>query len=135
MNERYRYRGITTGGGWRHGYISNSTDGKRWYINNSSGRPFAYEVYPDTICQCTGLRDKNGKLIFEHDILSGPLAPDYPEVKIRVVVRWEGCGFVTRQPPYYGQELTDEPSPLDKWDCEHFEVIGNEFDGRELMEE
>lgn len=54
-------------------------------------------------------------------------APDYPEVKIRVVVRWEGCGFVTRRPPYW-QELTDEPSPLDKWDCEHFEVIGNEFD-------
>ncbi len=76
MNERYRYRGITTGGGWRHGYI-----------NNSAERPFAYEVYPDTICQCTGLRDKNGKPIFEHDILSGPLDPDYPEIEIRVVVR------------------------------------------------
>ena len=28
-----------------------------------------HEVIPDTICQCTGLSDKNGKLIWENDIL------------------------------------------------------------------
>lgn len=29
----------------------------------------AWEVDPDTVGECTGLRDKNGKLVFEGDIL------------------------------------------------------------------
>lgn len=27
------------------------------------------EIDPSTICRCTGIEDKNGKLVFEHDIV------------------------------------------------------------------
>ena len=33
----------------------------------------AYEIDINTLCRCTGCHDRNGKLIFENDILNGEL--------------------------------------------------------------
>ena len=44
------------------------------YYQDGSGNqrePYEYEVDPATVGQCTGLEDKNGKLIFEGDIVKG----------------------------------------------------------------
>lgn len=44
-----------------HYIIFQKTDG--------SGRMCRAEAAPDTLCRCTGVRDRNSRLIFEHDVV------------------------------------------------------------------
>ena len=67
MKYRYLFKAKTCNGKWVSGFLHCKDD--KWYISNKAGSPFTYEVRPDTICQCTGLKDKNGKLIWEGDII------------------------------------------------------------------
>lgn len=71
-------------------------------------------VIPETVGQYTGLTDKNGKKIFEGDIVK--ISND--EI---FEVKYEDGGFTA------GLFLGD-------WDYGHVEVIGNIYDNPELME-
>ena len=74
MNDRYLYRAKRTDNGeWVEGayYIEPYTD-KCFVIRwNSTGLGFNefIEVDGANICQCTGLKDKNGKMIWENDVV------------------------------------------------------------------
>lgn len=75
-----------------------------------------HEVNPSTICQCTGLKDKNGKLIWENDICK---------------YQWRGkakIDVIKYVPPMFSY------SRAMRWDLDKDEVIGNIFDNKELLE-
>ena len=96
------------------------------------------EVSPATVGQYTGLRDKNGKRIFEGDILRiakisdglgsyyhPPL--DYP---VNVVVKWDLCAWMW-------ETLCEDKRYIsfsNAWCHYECEIIGNIHDNPELLE-
>lgn len=87
-----------------------------------------YRVDQDTICQCTGLKDKNDKLIWENDIMVAHLDENYPEDETYIRILWHGSGFCSKE------KRSEDMPPIDKFDQEHFELCGNIFDNPELGE-
>lgn len=87
-----------------------------------------YEIDQTTLCQYTGLTDKNGKKIWENDILCGRLDEEYSENITYKKVVWDMNGFYTKE------ECSIDFEPLDEFDAEHFETCGNIFDNPELLE-
>lgn len=88
-----------------------------------------FEVDPETLCQFTGLCDKNGKKIWENDILMAHLDEFYPEDATYETVEWGVAGWVAHEANSIDRQY------LDEFDTEHFEVVGNIFDNPELLQE
>ena len=98
-------------------------------------------VLPETIGQYTGLRDKNGKEVYEGDILRGdeyPFNCDCKDNYFAKIVRVDNlCGFyrITLKNPkstvrgfFHGKW-----EQLDEDDIKSFEVIGNIYDNKNLL--
>jgi uncharacterized phage protein (TIGR01671 family) len=87
------------------------------------------EIDPSTICQCTGLKDKNGKLIWENDICDRK--EQYPEIVKYCNGDWT-LDYSYAIHKESGGCYCNLGFYVEERKC--VEVIGNIFDNKELLE-
>ena len=84
----------------------------------------SYVIDKTTICQCTGLKDKNGNLVWENDVVRIKYDDDFSVVGW---IKYSNCGV--RYNFVFGTEIYGIDDSCD------IEVIGNIFDNPELINE
>ena len=138
MEDRYLFKAKRTDNEeWVTGSLITCEDGTckiaTRYLDDSANIAIlicVYDVDRETICQCTGLKDKNGKLIWENDIVAywDAYNTENGQTEMDCIgkVVWddETISFqVTNRLSAESYEVLDECS-----------VIGNIFDNPELLE-
>lgn len=138
MEDRYLFKAKRIDNGeWITGYLL--VKKKDFYIcekpyecmdeySSLNGQSYGFGCFkfvdPPTICQCTGLKDKNGKPIWENDIV---VYRDFTEEKYVIAWKQDEACFEYQQ---YGCSIMNFEQLSG---CE-VEVIGNIFDNPELLE-
>ena len=139
MEDRYLFKAKRLDNGeWVQGYLVYDNRDKLYRIimeiQYSTGTCITTDNAPrvdsSTICQCTGLKDKNGKLIWENDVVGfwDTYSTENGQAEMDCIgkVVWddETISFqVTNRLSAESYEVLDECS-----------VIGNIFDNPELLE-
>jgi uncharacterized phage protein (TIGR01671 family) len=163
MNDRYLHKAKTKcivdtynfgkeDGEWVKGYLYCDTG--KWVIKQfeyDRADYVCYEIDPSTICQCTGLPDKNGKKIWENDIVRlHQFLFDGSEYEKEILISIEyitemlcfGANLIEakeikRYMGYEDEDIEKVVIPFNDFyglHDESFEVIGNIFDNPELLE-
>ena len=107
-------------GEWTEGYFFKIWDRVFLLWGMTGDSPNMEEIIPETVGQYTGLTDKNGKKIFEGDIMQ-LCSACYP-----CLVYWDGKGWAWKQNGKRREiDLTHEK----------MDTIGNIYDNPELLGE
>ena len=152
MNEEYLFRGKRVDNGeWVEGYLiqRNKTyiatvESINYMVVSTSYMASIelVEVITETVGQCTGLKDKNGKLIFKDDVLKGfsyPFLFDEEHNYYAIVVWFEDSAafgiYTIKNPESKVRGISSGNTEyMSEWDSNNWEIIGNIHDNPELTE-
>lgn len=138
MKRQIKFRGKRNNGQWVYGGLCRRWDDKPCIVaynpEERDDAPGSYEdnwdiyvdVYEDTIGQFTGLTDKNGKEIYEGDIVRYYDDIEDELVSSHVIYHKESCSFCVAPTKLCGDYIGI---------CAHwqYEVIGNIHDNPEQL--
>ena len=117
---------------WVEGYLVKYgwTGKERWYIvPGYASDLYAIEIDQETICQYTGLTDKNGNKIWENDIVNKVDCNALGWHRERI------CRVLWCESGYWGLlTIFGDGYFIGEYESEQLEVIGNIFDNPELMD-
>lgn len=114
------FRGKNLLGKWIEGDLLQYLGCEKKHIVRHSTGAGGQEVIPSTIGEYTGLKDKNGKRIFEGDIVT---MPRYGSGKHKSVVYFKNGKFAVNGSNYNFKDICPR----------NMEVIGNIYDNPDLL--
>ena len=123
-------------GEWVQGYLYGIWDKRYILWGMTNDVPNMIEVDPSTICLCAGLKDKNGNLIWENDVIKYHFRDLYAQIRYGA---YQNC-FDSQKAEHIGfyvdwSERRNYRKDLGYWiNMVNAEVVGNVFDNLELLE-
>lgn len=141
MQDRFRYRVFDNDDKKMHDviFLNYENNSVEWYNDKNKKRAAFIEKVPTV--QCTGLKDKNGKLIYEGDIVKYFCPAEYCSDGVH---KCPECYSGENGSVYYDEDLamyeyrskSDECPLTDNINTEEdLEIIGNIYENPELLKE
>jgi len=133
MKREIKFRGLTKSGAWAYGMPCKSNYGiemvtELYHVDGAEWNEYGDDVKPETVGQFTGLKDKNGKDIYEGDIVNGVYETDSDSNATKSELRIVEFGNYSFRLSTASGETKNRLS-----EYFYFEVIGNIYEHNHLL--